>query len=65
MLISEVTFPHLRAADEARLTQRLERRRIALERRAEARSGRAWGESSERMSRPSAGAKGPAVARPA
>ena len=32
MLISELTFPHLLAAREARLTQELEQRRVMLER---------------------------------
>jgi len=32
MLISELNFPHLTAAREARLTAELERRRVALER---------------------------------
>lgn len=64
MLISELTFPHLREADDARLAEQLERRRVALERRAEARSrrSRARGDSSERMSRPAHEAKGSAVA---
>ncbi|MFF2271831.1 hypothetical protein ACFVTX_06140 [Agromyces sp. NPDC058136] len=35
MLISESTFPHLRAAEEARLAHELERRRVAAERLAE------------------------------
>ncbi|MFF2275844.1 hypothetical protein [Agromyces sp. NPDC058126] len=35
MLISESTFPHLRAAEEARLAHELERRRVAAERQAE------------------------------
>ncbi len=67
MLISELTFPHLREAQDARLEQQLERRRVALERRAEDRSRRvrARGESSERMSRPAHDAKGSTVAHPA
>ena len=67
MLISELSFPHLRAAQDARLEQQLERRRVALERRAEARSRRVvvGGESSERMSQPAHEAKGSTVARPA
>ena len=72
MLISELTFPHLREAQEARLVQQLERRRIALERRAERAPRRtsarveARSDSSERMSRASAGANeaGRAAARP-
>ena len=32
MLISELSFPHLREAQDARLEQQLERRRVALER---------------------------------
>lgn len=32
MLISELTFPHLMAEHEARLTRELERRRVVLER---------------------------------
>ncbi len=32
MLISELSFPHLQAARDARLTQELERRRVVLER---------------------------------
>ena len=32
MLISELTFPHLQAEHEARLTRELERRRVVLER---------------------------------
>lgn len=71
MLISELSFPHLREAQDARLGQQLERRRVALERRAESRSrsarthaGVTRGDSSERMSRPAPDAKG-AVARPA
>ncbi|GAA4372929.1 hypothetical protein [Agromyces bauzanensis] len=35
MFISEVTFPHLQAEREARLTRELERRRVVDERRAE------------------------------
>ncbi|GAA1796980.1 hypothetical protein [Agromyces neolithicus] len=35
MMISEFSFPHLQAAQDARLAQQLERRRVALERRAE------------------------------
>ncbi|MFF2388124.1 hypothetical protein [Agromyces sp. NPDC058104] len=34
MLISESTFPHLRAAEEARLARELERRRVVAERQA-------------------------------
>lgn len=36
MLISELTFPHLAAANDERMTRELEQRRVALERRAEA-----------------------------
>ena len=36
MLISEITFPHLVAANDDRIARDLERRRVALERRAEA-----------------------------
>jgi len=36
MLISELTFPHLAEAREARLTEELERRRVVAERLAEA-----------------------------
>lgn len=35
MLISELAFPHLVAANDDRITRDLERRRVALERRAE------------------------------
>lgn len=35
MLISESTFPHLRAAEEARIARELERRRVAAERQTE------------------------------
>ena len=35
MLISELTFPHLIAANDERIAGELERRRVALERRAE------------------------------
>lgn len=35
MLISESTFPHLRAAEEIRLARELERRRVVNERLAE------------------------------
>jgi hypothetical protein len=35
MLISELTFPHLVAANDERIAGELERRRVALERRAE------------------------------
>jgi len=35
MLISELTFPHLVAANDERLARELERRRVAVERRAE------------------------------
>ena len=47
MLISELSFPHLQAAREARLTDDLERRRVVQERLAEAPV--ASGASSERM----------------
>ncbi|MFB6610942.1 hypothetical protein ACFCVO_11510 [Agromyces sp. NPDC056379] len=36
MLISEIAFPHLVAANDERIAVDLERRRVALERRAEA-----------------------------
>ncbi|MBM7832925.1 hypothetical protein JOE59_003630 [Agromyces cerinus] len=36
MLISELAFPHLVAANDERIDRDLERRRVALERRAEA-----------------------------
>ena len=36
MLISEITFPHLREARDAQLAAQLERRRVVAERRAEA-----------------------------
>ncbi|WP_232498929.1 hypothetical protein [Agromyces humatus] len=67
MLISELTFPHLRAAEDARLDQQLERRRVALERRAEvgSRSARTADDSIERMSRRPHETKRSAVARPA
>lgn len=40
MLVSELSFPHLQAAREARLTRELEQRRVAHERlTAERRSG--------------------------
>jgi len=71
MLISELSFPHLREAQDARLEQELERRRVAFERRAESRSrgarahaGLAHGDSSGRMPRPAADTKG-GVPRPA
>lgn len=76
MLISELTFPHLQAAQDAQLQQQLERRRIAIERRAEGRPARGGrraavvtrGASSERMPRaavePGSTASAPA-ARPA
>ena len=71
MLISELSFPHLREAHDARLEQQLEQRRVALERQAESRSrsihahaGRARGDSSERMSQHAVDAKD-AVACPA
>ncbi|KRC61136.1 hypothetical protein ASE14_09390 [Agromyces sp. Root81] len=35
MLISEIAFPHLVAANDERVALELERRRVALERRAE------------------------------
>ncbi|MEF3404799.1 hypothetical protein [Agromyces sp. CCNWLW203] len=35
MLISELTFPHLVAANDERIAGELERRRVALERRSE------------------------------
>jgi hypothetical protein len=69
MLISEQSFPHLRAAHDARLEQELERRRVARERLVEPavvdvlgaspRRRRAWWQrSGERMLR------GRAVAHP-
>lgn len=36
MLISELSFPHLQAEREARLTRELEQRRVVLERQASA-----------------------------
>lgn len=41
MLISEITFPHLVAANDERIAVDLERRRVALERSAEASAGAA------------------------
>ena len=67
MLISELSFPHLQAARDARLAQELERRRVVLERldeqgagrtrRAAARTARAA--TSERMPRAGVEAVGP------
>ncbi|HVL59980.1 MAG TPA: hypothetical protein VM430_01015 [Microbacterium sp.] len=72
MLISELSFPHLREAQDARLQQQLEQRRVAIERRAEGRSrsagahaGVAGGDSTKRMSRATRETNGPTVARPA
>jgi len=72
MLISELSFPHLREAQDARLEQQLEQRRVALERQAEShsRSARAHADgsrsdASERMSRATRETKGARVARPA
>ena len=72
MLISELSFPHLREAQDARLEQQLEQRRVALERRAEASSrsarahaGVARGDSSDRMSRAARKTNGAEVAHPA
>ena len=72
MLISELSFPHLREAQDARLEQQLEQRRVALERRAESRSrsaraqaGGARGDSSERMPRAARETNGAKLARPA
>ncbi|MFC9558027.1 hypothetical protein [Agromyces sp. NPDC056965] len=41
MLISEIAFPHLVAANDERIAVDLERRRVALERSAEASAGAA------------------------
>ena len=72
MLISELSFPHLREAQDARLEQQLEQRRIALERRDEARSrsarahaGGVRGDGTERMSRGTRETNRAKVARPA
>lgn len=43
MLISEIAFPHLVAANDDRIARELERRRVALERRAEAAEAAAVG----------------------
>lgn len=60
MLVSELNFPHLMAAREARLTEELERRRVVLERldderarpaRTRTRTRRTRTVSSERMPR--------------
>ncbi|WP_157006993.1 hypothetical protein [Agromyces laixinhei] len=40
MIISELSFPHLQAAHEARLTHDLERRRVVTERLANERANR-------------------------
>jgi len=67
MLISELSFPHLQAANEARLTEELERRRVVQERLADAaaprtrRSGVRLG-SGERMPRAGLEAIGPRAA---
>ena len=56
MLISELSFPHLQAAADARLSQELERRRVVQERLGDQGAGRthrraARAASSERMPR--------------
>ena len=67
MLISELTFPHLLAEREARLTRELEQRRVVLERLGEAATPRARRNgvgvsSSERMPRAGLEAIGPRAA---
>jgi hypothetical protein len=66
MLISELTFPHLLAEREARLTRELERRRVVLERLDDAtvrpartRTRRTRAVSSERMPRAGVAAAAP------
>jgi len=66
MLISELTFPHLLAEREARLTRELERRRVVRERlddetapSARTRTRRTRTVSSERMPRAGVAAAGP------
>lgn len=68
MLISEVTFPHLLAEREARLTRELERRRVVAERLEEEaprprRRASPTG-SSERMPRAGREAAGPRATDP-
>ena len=74
MLISELSFPHLQAAHDARLAQELERRRVVQERLAEQGAGAAppsrarRSASSERMPRAAVAAirpRGAAEACPA
>ena len=67
MLISELTFPHLLAEREARLTRELEQRRVVQERLGEAATPRARRNgvdvsSSERMPRAGLEAIGPRAA---
>ena len=49
MLISELTFPHLLAEHEARLTRELERRRVVLERLDDETADRPAGRHSRRI----------------
>lgn len=56
MLISEVTFPHLMAERDARLTRELEWRRVAIE-RIESESERGGSGSGERSAAPARAAR--------
>ena len=67
MLISELSFPHLQAAADARLSQELERRRVVQERLGDQGAGRlrrraARAATSERMPRARVAATDRAVA---
>ena len=68
MLISELTFPHLLAEREARLTRELEQRRVVLERLdatvrpARTRTRRTRAVPGERMSRAGVAAAAPRAA---
>lgn len=57
MYLSETSFTHLRAADEARLARELERRRVVAERLAEQEQGRGHPEPRWRARRRGGSAK--------